>query len=92
MVCEISGRHTRLKNESEQPATGRIRKRKAQKFGYRNKRLISPKKGPQSSDSFFSSSLMEGLPGRPRTLIPQSGKRENEEANFDHGTRVITGV
>ena len=51
----------------------------AQKFGYRNKVLISPKRGLRSSDSFFVSSPTKDSQECPHTLIPEGVERERKD-------------
>jgi hypothetical protein len=66
--------------------------RKAQKFGYRNKELISPEKGLRSSDSFFVSSLPK-MHSRVSTHLELAKRKgRGKEANFDHEARVVTNL
>ena len=48
--------------------------RKAQKFGYRNKELISPEKGLRSSDSFSCLFIDDNAPGVSTYLELAKGK------------------
>lgn len=88
----IYGRHYCLRNGSETATTG-FCERKAQKFGYRKKELISPMRGLRSSDSFFvSSSTKTAYRTSTHLGLAKRKERVSEEASFDHGTRVVTGV
>ena len=66
-----------LTNSSGQLATGRFDGRKAQKFGYRNKELISPERGLRSSDSFFVSSLA-AMPWKVSTHLELTKRKESK--------------